>query len=55
MNLPSVVLLGLLLLAVGLALRVLWKNRGHGCGGCSSCGSCPHRGHCPDQNNGVFR
>lgn len=55
MNLPSVALLVLLLLAVGLALRFLWKHRGHGCGGCHSCTGCPHRGHCPDQNNNTFR
>ena len=55
MNLPSVLLLLLLLLAGGLALRSLWKNRGHGCSGCNHCGGCPHRGSCPDQDSNASR
>lgn len=48
MNLPSLLLLFLLLLAVVLALRALWKHRGTGgCSGCSGCrdphGTCPFR------------
>ena len=49
MNLPSLLLLLLILLAAGLALRALWKHRGEGgCSGCAGCreghGTCPFRG-----------
>ena len=48
MNLPSLVVLFLLLAAVGLALRSLRKTKG-ACKGCScACGSCP--GACEDKS-----
>ncbi len=45
MNWESWLVLSLVLCAIGLALRSMWRKRGRGecCGGsCSSCSACPH-------------
>lgn len=51
MNLPSVIILALVVLCLVLAVRYLIRHRGGGCSGCSGCSGdcaqCQH--HCQNK------